>query len=432
LLAIDLFVVLVAYYVLKTAREPLILASGGAELRSYAAGMQALVLVPLVPAYGAAVARHRRERFVPFVIAAFIACTLLFALAATLRLPGLGIVFYVWVGVFSLMVVAQFWSVANDVLTEEQGKRIFPVIGLGATLGAAAGAHIASSLFDSGSSVIALFGVAALLLALHFALTTWVMRTHPPRPPRQDHHEETTNGFVLLWRNPYLRAIAVMMLVANLVNTIGEYVLSRTALEDAHLELARRVAMDPTLDPQAFVESRIGAFYGDFFFHVNVLAIALQLGAVSLIVRKLGVRGAVLALPIVALGAYSLIAVGASLMIVRAAKIAENATDYSIMNTGRALLWLPTTPLEKYSAKQAVDSFFVRAGDVFAAGVVLVGTRMLDLGVQSFAIFNVALCVGWIALVVRLGKRHEALPRHARLAAPSVEPASSTDAAATA
>lgn len=419
LLAADLFVVLVAYYVLKTVREPLILATGGAELKSYAAGIQALVLVPLVPLYGAAVARFPRERFVPAVIGIFLVTTLLFLVGAVLRAPGLGITFYVWVGVFSLAVVAQFWSVANDVLTEEQGKRIFPVVGVGATVGAAGGAKVASLLFEAGLSVPVLFGLAALLLAVHATLTIWVMRLHPPQPHANDaHHDVETNGFVLLWRSPYLRAIALMLLLANLVNTVGEYLLGRTALAAAHAELASLTASGATLDAQAFIEGRIGAFYGDFFFAVNLLAIALQLGLVSFLVRKVGVRGVVLVLPVVALGAYSLIAAGASLMVVRAAKITENATDYSVMNTGRALLWLPTSPLEKYSAKQAIDAFFVRAGDVLAAAVVLVGAQLLHLGVESFALFNVLLSVLWVGLVLYVARLHDTLPRRAEPAVP--------------
>src|SRR5262245_58088323 len=54
---LNIFMLLVAYYVLKTVREPLILATGGAELKSYAAGAQAAVLLAYVPLYGALAAR---------------------------------------------------------------------------------------------------------------------------------------------------------------------------------------------------------------------------------------------------------------------------------------------------------------------------------------------------------------------------------------
>ena len=58
---------------------------------------------------------------------------------------------------------------------------------------------------------------------------------------------------------------------------------------------------------------------------------------------------------------------------IRVLKIADNAIDYSLGNTTMQALWLPTSRETKYKAKQAVDSFCVRAGDVLQAGVVYTG-----------------------------------------------------------
>ena len=55
----------------------------------------------------------------------------------------IGVAFYIWVGVFNMVAVAQFWAFANDLYTTERGKRLFPLVGIGASLGAlvGAGAH---------------------------------------------------------------------------------------------------------------------------------------------------------------------------------------------------------------------------------------------------------------------------------------------------
>src|SRR5262245_21540283 len=87
----------------------------------------------------------------------------------------------------------------------------------------------------------------------------------------------------------------------------------------------------------------------------------------------------------------SIIAAGAGLGLVRGIKTAENATDYSIMNTARQLLWLPTSREEKYKAKQAIDTFFVRSGDVLSAAAVFAGTAILHLTVPQFAAINIVL-----------------------------------------
>jgi AAA family ATP:ADP antiporter len=125
-------------------------------------------------------------------------------------------------------------------------------------------------------------------------------------------------------------------------------------------------------------------------------------------------RGALLALPLIALGGYSLIAAGAGFAIVRWVKTAENATDYSIMNTARQLLWLPTTREEKYKAKQAIDTFFTRGGDVLSAAVVYFGA--MRMGVAGFAAVNVVLVVIWLIVALRILQHHRALAQMAKAA----------------
>ena len=93
----------------------------------------------------------------------------------------------------------------------------------------------------------------------------------------------------------------------------------------------------------------------------------------------------------------------------RISKIAENATDYSINNTSRHMLWLPTTTEMKYQAKQAVDTFFVRMGDVGSAVTVAVLAGALGLGIRSFAVANIVLIVGWMLLARAILKERKAL-----------------------
>jgi AAA family ATP:ADP antiporter len=116
----------------------------------------------------------------------------------------------------------------------------------------------------------------------------------------------------------------------------------------------------------------------------------------------------------VALGGNALIAAGAGLSLIRWAKTAENATDYSVMNTGRQMLWLPTRREEKYKAKQAIDTFFVRFGDVLSAALVFVGTSWLALQAPGFAVLNLALIVAWVAVVMLALRRHRELSARAQ------------------
>jgi AAA family ATP:ADP antiporter len=214
------------------------------------------------------------------------------------------------------------------------------------------------------------------------------------------------NGFALVFGNPYLRLIAALIILLNIVNTNGNFIFGSAVVRAADAALAR----DPSLDKVAF----IGAFTGGFLFYQNVIAFLLQAFLVSRIVKYLGMPGVLLALPLVALGGNALIAAGAGLSLIRWAKTAENATDYSVMNTGRQMLWLPTRREEKYKAKQAIDTFFVRFGDVLSAALVFVGTSWLALQAPGFAVLNLALIVAWVAVVMLALRRHRELSARAQ------------------
>jgi AAA family ATP:ADP antiporter len=92
-------------------------------------------------------------------------------------------------------------------------------------------------------------------------------------------------------------------------------------------------------------------------------------------------------------------------------KVLENSTDYSLNNTVRNMLFLPCSYEEKFSAKQAIDSFFVRMGDVLSALLVFTGTNVLQLQPQGFALLNGVLVIAWLLLAWRVGARYDAMTR---------------------
>jgi AAA family ATP:ADP antiporter len=148
----------------------------------------------------------------------------------------------------------------------------------------------------------------------------------------------------------------------------------------------------------------IGQFYAGYTGVVNLAALVIQLFMVSRIVKYFGVKNAILIMPLIALGGYAILAFYPVLAVVRWAKTAENATDYSLQNTLRHMLFLPTTRDQKYKAKQAIDGFFVRAGDVLSALLVFGGTTYLAMRPPGFAVFNIVLVLIWLALAYAVGR----------------------------
>ena len=404
LMFVNLFLLLLGYYVLRTIREPLILASG-AEVKSYASAGQALTLMGFVPLYGWFSSKVDRSRLILGFVLFFALCIELFSLAGHAGVPHVGVVYYIWVGIFSLATIAQFWSFANDVYRREAGERLFPFIFLGATLGAPVGAKVAEWLFEAGVGPYNMMHVTTALLLVHLALYRVVERREAGRPGQAAAAAPLSpaGGFGLVFRSPYLRLLALLIVLLNVVNTTGNYIVDKSVVAAANAAMAA----DPTLSRDAF----FGAFYGRFAFYFSTLGLLLQAFVVSRVVKYLGMPGVLLALPLVALGGYSLVAAGAGLALIRWAKIAENATDYSVMNTARQLVWLPTSRDEKYKAKQAIDTFFVRTGDVLQAVVVFAGTTWLGLGVRGFAVANVLLVVAWLAVALLLLREYGVVMR---------------------
>jgi len=410
LLMCNVFMVLAAYYLLKTIREPLILSGkGGAEIKSYSAAVTAGLLMVIVPLYSALASRLSRVRLINGVTLFFILCLVTFFVLGNAGV-SVGVPFFIWVAIFNLMVIAQVWAFANDVYTVEQGKRLFAIVGFGASVGAIAGSFFTGQLVKQWGPYPFMIG-AAVLLVVSMVLTNVInvrerhaasLRVAPTRgadapESAADAKVKGRSGFALVFSDRYLLLIAFLMLVYNLVNTNGEYILGKTVVA-AYLT-QHGAASVGSLDEKKV----IGAFYGNFFTWVNVISALVQAFIVSRILKYFGVRTALLVLPIVALGGYATMAFLPVLGLIRGVKLAENSLDYSLQNTTRHALYLPTSREAKYKAKQANETFFVRFGDVVSAGLVFAGTTWLGFAPRQFALVNVALIVVWIVLAVAIG-----------------------------
>ncbi|SRR2546426_4059582 len=421
LLMINLFLLLTAYLIIKTVREALILSEGGAVVKSYAAAAQALLLLVVVPSYGYVASRVHRIKLINGVTLFFISNLVLFYLLGQLQVP-LGVPFFLWVGIFNLLIVAQFWSFANDLYLEEQGKRLFPIIAFGGSFGAILGPKIAGWLFEP-SGPYGLMLMTALLLGVCMVFSNRVNRraAHERRNAQRALDPEKPLGrqgaYKLVLGQPYLLIIAAMMIVANLVNTTGEFILGQKVTEEAKrlavVEIANPAGHELSQAAAHAIDRKkmqdfIAGFYGDFFFSVSLVSALLQLLLVSRIIKFCGVSGSLFFLPLIALGGYAFIALTPFLTQIHFAKVIENSTDYSLQNTARQALFLPTSREVKYKAKAAIDTFFVRIGDLLSMGIVFLSVQ-LSLSTRALSSVNVLMIMVWLFLVFGIGCRYKIL-----------------------
>jgi len=207
------------------------------------------------------------------------------------------------------------------------------------------------------------------------------------------------------------------MVVANLVNTTGEYILGKKVTDEAQLVIAdeeRRTITEAlgssltSAQREKVAQVFLGEFYGNFFFWVSLCEALIQLFLVSRIFKYFGLAGALYFLPLIALGSYSLIAVIPVLSYIRIAKITEKSVDYSVQNTARQTLFLPTSREVKYKAKAAIDTFFVRFGDVLAA-VLVFGGVTFAFSISAFALVNIFITGLWLLLAMGIVREHRKL-----------------------
>lgn len=431
----SVFLLLCAYYLIKPLREGWIAVSGVGQLskmevKAYTSFGQALLLLLAIRAYAPLVDRWRRIDLLTRVVAGCMVTMVAFWFLQPdffiANLPATGILFYLWVGIFGVFVVSQFWSLVADLYSDEQGRRLIPLVAIGATSGAVAGSWITETLVKSRAvPTEQLLLVAIVPLAISLALTRWADARGPrghgaetgPKPPGPAVPPAGAgqSALRLIFSSRLLLAIALVTMFLNWVNTNGENLLFRVIQEFLTDEASARGIVEPSALLN-FTRSETAAFYGSFYFWVNLSALVLQSFVASRLLKYGGFGVMLLFAPTISLLAYSAMAMVPVLAVVKAMKVADNATDYSISNTARNVLWLPVPQVVKLKVKPAVDSLFARAGDGLSALTVLVGVQILSLGTGGFFTFTVLLALCWLALATVVAREH------AHLAAGAGEP----------
>ena len=425
LLTLNVFLLFLAYYIIKPVRTALILAGKGAVTKSLLSAITAVLLIFVVKAFCNIASKFPRHKLITWVTLFFISNLVIFYLLSlgNISLGTMGIIFVIWMGIFNVMVVAQFWGFANDIYTEEAGKRLFPLVAFGATFGGFAGSAISEWLVEP-LGLYQMMLVAGGFLGICIVLTRIVHKRELKRAkhsvaeviPQEESNKkeqekplEKGGGFRLIFKKRYLLYIALFVMLLNFVNTNGEFIKD---------DLLKKVAVNAIETGTAGglnEEEYIGKIDAGWMKYFNLIAMFIQLFIVSRIFKWLGVRAAIFFLPIIAIGGYFFIALGASFGLVYWVKAVENGTDYSIMNTTRHSLFLITSRQEKYKAQAAIKTFFHRAGDVLSTLIVILGTTYLAFNTEKFAAFNVVLIVIWIIIGILIFREHKRLSAQRRL-----------------
>ncbi len=404
------FFLLTGYFLLRPIREGMGVQRGMGDLRWLFLVTCSVSLVVSV-GFGGIVSRLDRRRFIPIAQRVVVGCILVFALYRWMAGDEVGVasgyVFYVWLSVVNLFVMSVFWAFMADIWTLGQGKRLFPVIGVGGTLGAILGSGFVWWMATEIGTSWQLVYAAAL-----FEIATWVMlvidrvskgsadRSGPADQSDQSNHAmpiggSFTDGLQALLGSPYLLGIGAYISLMAVANTLV-YFTGAEIVVDASDEL----------------ESRIGLF-AQLDLWTQVATLLVQIFVTGQIVKRLGVGVALAALPVVTVVGFAVLAVvgardgieGWQLFAVFAVFNAiHRATRYAVIRPARETLFSVVGKSEKYKAKPIIDVFLYRGGDVAGSGAEkIVAAAGLGLAGMAFAAAPLAVLWGsvglWLAMM---------------------------------
>lgn len=403
------FLFMYCQWILKPVRDALILSEADAELRAYGGAVQAVILMVVIPLYGVLYRRLSKIHLVQAVTAFFIATTLVFFGLYKAGVP-IYFPFFVWAGIYGTMMIAQFWAMAADHFNVKSGQRLFGVLAAGVSFGALVG-PITVSQFIVKLGMTGMMLLVAGILTLAMFLPQFAVDAIPEGSRSAGSVEDeprkasVLGGFATVFKDHFLILIAAWVVIQNIIDSMGDYIFTTAVKEHAEAEVASGSGM--TLGQQ------IGVITGEFYFVMNLVVFLFALLAVSRLIRWIGVSKSILILPIIMVVGYALIAVAPGMQfipifsLIWIYKITEKGTNYSLNNTIRGALFLPTSQSAKYEGKTTIDTFFWRFGDLLQAGIIFVALNWLSFGLTEVALLTMWLAVLMLWLAWKLGHRYK-------------------------
>jgi ATP:ADP antiporter, AAA family len=321
-------------------------------------------------------------------------------------LPGL---FFVWVNCFGIIAPVQAWSFANSLFDTRQAKRLFGLIGAGASLGAIMGGVLARFLVGPVGGAVnmllvlaALIFTAAIIVSIANTRLRWKSLTRRGARSREPFRDAMRQ----IAGSPYLRLMAALVFVVSIVTQWTAFQLSLVA--------------DERFRGNA---DQLTSFFGTFNFALGAVSFVLQLLVTGPALRRFGIAFTVLVLPISLGFGTAFVLLAPALWSVLLTNGIDQGLRFSVDKASYELLYLPIPPGQRLNVKNAIDIVVNRIADAFGAlmlGVATQGFAMLPgmgLELRGTAAINLVMIAAWTGVAWRLRGEyvrtiHDSIHRH--------------------
>jgi len=392
------FALLTAYFILRPIRDAMGIASGVGFL-PWLFSATFIVMLIVMPIYGALVSRFPRRKFIPYVYLFFVLNLLMFwyFFAYNIRMDIVAQIFFVWLSVFNVFVVSIFWSFMVDIYKSGDSKVLFGLIASGGTIGGIVGPSIVT--FTGG-----LIGTESLLLISAGILLFAVFCVNKLVSLRRENLEETENvtddptkaigggimaGVTEVFKSRYLMGISALVFLLSLTATFA-YFQQGSMIYDAYPDTDARVMI-----------------FGEIDLYVSIIAFVFQVFISGPVLSNYGVKGGIIILPIVTVFGFALLSISPTIGVFVIFQTLRRASEYGMFVPSRENLFSVVSREQKYKSKNFIDTVVLRGGDVANGWFYNILNSAMGLSLGAIAVIAVPIAALWGVLAWRLGKTHE-------------------------
>ncbi|OFW07320.1 MAG: hypothetical protein A3H96_17530 [Acidobacteria bacterium RIFCSPLOWO2_02_FULL_67_36] len=387
--------VVAAYLLAKPIRTSLFLHQYGPYALVYVYAAVPLALSLFVPAYNRVVARFGTRAVTVWTLVFFSANVVIFWYLFSYHPGGLlPAIFYVWVGCFGIIAPVQAWSFAHGLFDTRQARRLFGLVGAGASLGAISGGLMARVLVRPvGGTVNMMLVLAALILAAAGIVAVGNSRIRRASLPtrRGRLRYPFIDNLRQISTSPYLRLMAALVFLVAIATQWTNFQMNVVA--------ARQFGEDP---------DALTAFFGTVNFFMGTIALLIQLLAVGPALRRFGLAITILVLPVTLGFGTALVVLLPGLWTVLFTYAGDQGFHFSIDKASYELLYLPLPPAVRAPLKNTIDIVVNRLADAVGALLLGIATRGFwilpgfGFGLRGTAAINLVLIGAWFAVATRL------------------------------
>lgn len=386
------FLTITSYYILKPVRDSLFLAEYGAKNLPYAWLITIVCLTIVVSLYVKVVDYLEKNVLISATVAFFISNLILFWWGAHNPSRWLAMVFFVWVSIFSVMMVTQFWICANDLFNPREAKRLFGLVGTGGILGGIMGGIITNK-FAMVVGTRNLLLVAAFLLLFCIVIINLIWSKEMQKnikPPSADEKKRdkqiwgAKKSFTYIWKDHYLVLMVGIVVITKLVSTLVDYQFKNI------------------IDEQIVGLDAKTAFFGAFFACLNSFSVIIQFFMTSIILRVFGVGVALALLPAgLMFGAVGILMHPVVLTVALVAGY-DGGMNYSLNQSTKEMLYLPVPREVRYRVKPFIDMVAYRFSKGISSILILFFVNILHFHYRVVSFLLIPLIALWLYWIYKM------------------------------